>query len=57
MDVQNIAAHELGHAVGLADVYEAECADVTMHGYSDYEETQKSSLEEPDIIGINTLYE
>ena len=57
MDVQNIAAHELGHAVGLADVYEPECADVTMYGYSDYEETQKSSLEDPDIIGINTLYE
>jgi hypothetical protein len=30
---------------------------VTMYGYSDYEETQKSSLEDPDIIGINTLYE
>jgi hypothetical protein len=57
MDVQNIAAHELGHAVGLDDVYQTECSDVTMYGYSDYEETQKTDLEEPDIIAINTLYE
>jgi len=57
MDLQNIAAHELGHAVGLADVYQTECSDVTMYGYSDYEETKKRDLEEPDIIGISTLYE
>jgi len=56
MDLQNIATHELGHGVGLADVYETECSAVTMYGYSDYGETQKRTLETPDIIGIQTLY-
>lgn len=57
MDLQNIAAHELGHAIGLNDIYQTECSDVTMYGYSDYEETQKRTLEDPDIIGVTTLYE
>ena len=56
MDLQNIATHELGHAVGLADIYETECAAVTMYGYSSYGETDKSSLELPDITGIKQLY-
>lgn len=56
MDLQNIATHELGHGVGLGDVYEVECSAVTMYGYSDYEETQKRTLEQPDILGVQTLY-
>lgn len=56
MDLQNIATHELGHGVGLADVYEAECRAVTMYGYSDYGETQKRDLEPSDITGIQKLY-
>lgn len=56
MDLQNIATHELGHGVGLADVYEAECSAVTMYGYSDYGETQKRDLDLPDITGIQELY-
>lgn len=57
MDVQNIAVHELGHGVGLADVYdEADCSEVTMYGLSDYGETKKRDLEEPDVTGITTLY-
>jgi len=56
MDLQNIATHELGHGVGLADVYETECSDVTMYGYSMEGETKKRTLEEPDIIGILELY-
>lgn len=57
MDLQNIATHELGHAVGLADVYdEAECSEVTMYGYSVEGETKKRTLEEPDVIGILELY-
>jgi hypothetical protein len=56
MDLQNIATHELGHGVGLADVYETECSAVTMYGYSDYGETQKRTLELPDITGIQKLY-
>jgi hypothetical protein len=56
MDVQNIAVHELGHAVGLADVYEPDCSEVTMYGYSDYGETKKRDLEDADVIGVTTLY-
>lgn len=56
MDLQNIAIHELGHALGLADVYQDACSLVTMYGYSDYEETQKRSLEAADIKGLQTLY-
>lgn len=56
MDLQNIATHELGHGVGLADVYEDACSAVTMYGYSDYGETQKRTLETPDITGLQKLY-
>jgi len=56
MDLQNIATHELGHGVGLADIYDSICSKVTMYGYSDYGETQKRTLEQPDITGLQTLY-
>jgi len=56
MDLQNIATHELGHGVGLADVYQDACSTVTMYGYSDYGETQKRTLETPDITGLQKLY-
>ncbi|MEM7826797.1 MAG: matrixin family metalloprotease [Candidatus Aenigmatarchaeota archaeon] len=56
MDLQNIATHELGHGIGLADVYDSACSAITMYGYSDYEETQKRTLEQPDVTGLQTLY-
>ena len=56
MDLQNIATHELGHGVGLGDVYETACSEVTMYGHSDYGETQKRTLETPDITGLQALY-
>ena len=56
MDLQNIATHEIGHGAGLGDVYDSVCSAVTMYGYSDYGETQKRTLESPDITGIRTLY-
>lgn len=56
MDLQNIATHELGHGVGLADVYDTSCSAVTMYGYSNYGETQKRNLESPDIKGLQILY-
>jgi hypothetical protein len=56
MDVQNIVTHELGHALGLNDMYQSACSNVTMYGYSGYDETSKSTLEEADITGLQELY-
>lgn len=56
IDLQNIATHELGHGVGLGDVYDSVCSAVTMYGYSAYGETDKRTLEKPDVTGLQTLY-
>jgi len=56
MDLQNITTHELGHAVGLSDIYSTTCSAVTMYGYSDYGETQKRTLEQADITGLQKIY-
>ncbi|MBI4053215.1 MAG: matrixin family metalloprotease [Candidatus Diapherotrites archaeon] len=56
MDFENIATHELGHSVGLSDLYESTCAEQTMYGYADYGETKKRTLEAGDIKGIQELY-
>jgi len=56
MDLQNIATHELGHGVGLADLYETVCAEETMYGYSNYGDVKKRDLNAGDVIGIQTLY-
>lgn len=56
MDLQNIATHELGHSVGLNDIYSASCSLVTMYGYSSYGETQKITLEQADITGLQKIY-
>lgn len=57
MDLENIATHELGHSVGLDDLYSAECSQQTMYGYADYGETIKRSLEAGDIAGVQALYQ
>lgn len=56
MDLQNIATHETGHGIGLADVYQSSCSAVTMYGYSSYGETQKRTLEKSDITGLQKMY-
>lgn len=56
MDFDNIATHELGHSVGMADIYNSECGEVTMYGYANFGETKKRILEPADITGVNTLY-
>lgn len=55
MDFDNIATHELGHSVGMGDLYNT-CVDETMYGYSDYAETKKRDLNTGDITGVNGLY-
>jgi hypothetical protein len=56
MDLQNIATHELGHGVGLNDIYDSQCSGVTMYGYSNYMEVNKRTLEKPDITGLQQIY-
>lgn len=55
MDFDNIATHELGHSVGMADLYNT-CVDETMYGYSAAAETKKRDLNTGDITGVNALY-
>jgi hypothetical protein len=56
MDLQNIATHELGHGIGLADLYETTCSEETMYGYSIEGETNKRDLNYGDISGLQELY-
>lgn len=56
MDLQNVATHELGHAVGMDDIYSTICSAVTMYGYSNNGETQKRTLEQPDAAGLQKMY-
>lgn len=56
MDLQNIATHELGHSVGLDDIYSTSCSSVTMYGYSTEGEIQKRTLEQADILGLQKIY-
>ncbi len=55
MDFDNIATHELGHSVGMGDLYNS-CLDETMYGFSATLETKKRDLNSGDITGINALY-
>ena len=56
MDLQNIATHEIGHGVGLADLYDTVCIDETMYGYSTEGDLKKRDLNSGDITGIQSLY-
>lgn len=55
MDFDNIATHELGHSMGMGDLYNS-CIDETMYGYATEGETKKRDLGNGDILGINKLY-
>lgn len=55
MDFDNIATHELGHSVGMGDLYNS-CIEETMYGYSANGETKKRDLNSGDIQGVNALY-
>ena len=55
MDFENIATHELGHAVGMGHP-DNTCIEETMYAYADYGETKKRDLNTGDTAGINALY-
>ncbi len=56
MDFESIATHELGHSVGLGDIYDSACSEMTMYGYGSEGETKARTLESGDMTGINLLY-
>jgi hypothetical protein len=56
MDLQNIATHELGHGLGLSDLYTNACYSQTMYGYSFEGDTDGRTIESGDIKGLQTLY-
>lgn len=55
MDFENIATHEIGHALGLGHP-DSSCTEETMFAFADNGETKKQTLENGDITGINKLY-
>lgn len=56
MDFESIATHELGHSVGMGDLYSTGCNQQTMYGYASEGELNKRDLEAGDIAGIKSLY-
>ena len=56
MDFQSVVTHELGHSLGLDDLYSPSCSHVTMFGSSSEGMTDKRTLEAEDIEGIRNLY-
>ena len=46
--------HELGHGIGLADIYDCELE--TMYGYSTEGDIIKRDLYDGDIAGLQKLY-
>ncbi len=56
MDLQDIATHETGHGLGLADIYQSSCSAVTMYGYASAGEILKRTLEQPDKTGLQRMY-
>lgn len=56
MDLEGIATHEIGHGIGLADLYTTLCKEVTMYGYSTEGEFKKRTLETGDLRGLWRIY-
>lgn len=55
-DAQDILTHEVGHWVGLDDMYETVVKDSTMYGYGQKGELKKDTLSSGDIQGAKAVY-
>ncbi|MDO8504618.1 MAG: hypothetical protein Q7S36_02070 [Candidatus Liptonbacteria bacterium] len=55
-DAQSILTHELGHTMGLDDVYTAEFTNNTMYGYGYKAEAKKDTLTIGDVAGVSAIY-
>jgi len=56
IDVQTVGTHEVGHVVGLADLYDPGDAGMTMFGYTSPGDTRQRTLESGDQAGLHVLY-
>jgi hypothetical protein len=54
-DLQNIATHEIGHWIGLDDLFDDSDKDLTMYGFGAGGEVKKRTLGQGDISGKNQL--
>jgi len=55
-DIWNIATHELGHYLCLADLYGGGDSAKTMYGYGSPGQTYARTLHSDDIAGIQAIY-
>ena len=55
-DAENILTHELGHWVGLDDVYTSDFVNNTMYGYGAKGEVKKNTLTTGDKAGAYHIY-
>lgn len=55
MDFENISTHEMGHSLGLSHP-DNTCTVETMYAFAGEGETNKRTLENGDVTGINKLY-
>ncbi len=55
MDFENIASHEIGHALGMGHPSD-DCTEETMYRFAGTGEIKKRDLNAGDIAGINELY-
>lgn len=55
-DAQNILTHELGHWMGLDDVYDVSYGENTMFGYGSKGEIKKDTLTTGDVVGVLAIY-
>jgi hypothetical protein len=56
IDIRSIVTHELGHWLGLLDLYSPQDVHQTMSGYAGYGETNKRTPALGDIMGIQKLF-